>query len=316
MADKKVYVLDAGANQYEAMTKEEIMTAITQAVNDGTISNIDAGFITKIQEMNKKGVLKWWVGTQAEFNAIDTKDANTLYLFTDDPLYQDLLDAIDDVDTKINGETTVRASQVKDANDSITSLKRIARHSVASSDVGIGNITIIFNLASSSPTYNALDLVLGKSKIVEFGLVSVPKLFYLHLDISYRLDFRQSSPVANTLSLDLPFSLELGDDGQTVVKTLQNSSVDSSFTIQISDNFLTTGNDFVCVYLIFGLNLEKYMETNQAIGLELTPCDFVMGAISFSNTGSFEKLTELNNTSRVKIERAVVEQVGSSSRIL
>lgn len=107
MADNKVYVLDAGANQYEAMTKEQIITAITQAVNDGTISNIDAGFITKIQEMNKKGVLKWWVGTQAEFNALGTKDADTLYLFTDDPLYQDLLDAIDELTERVNDLATL-----------------------------------------------------------------------------------------------------------------------------------------------------------------------------------------------------------------
>lgn len=113
MADteNKVYTLDAAANRYEGMTKEQIITAITQAVNDGTISNIDAGFITKIQEMNKQGVLKWWVGTQAEFNALETKDADTLYIFTDDPLYQDinnLVQQVSELTNRVNEiETTI-----------------------------------------------------------------------------------------------------------------------------------------------------------------------------------------------------------------
>lgn len=113
MADteNKVYILDAAANRYEGMTKEQIITAIMQAVNDGTISNIDAGFITKIQEMNKKGVLKWWVGTQAEFNSLETKDADTLYIFTDDPLYQDinnLVQQVSELTNRVNEiETTI-----------------------------------------------------------------------------------------------------------------------------------------------------------------------------------------------------------------
>lgn len=99
MADEtKVYVLDDAANVWQGMTKEQIISAITQAVNEGTISNIDSGFVSKIREMNKSGNVKIWIGTMAEFNAIDTKDQDTLYLFTDDPTIEDIEDRMDSIE--------------------------------------------------------------------------------------------------------------------------------------------------------------------------------------------------------------------------
>lgn len=86
----KVYALDEGKNQWETMTREQITAAILQAVNEGTITSIDAGFITKIQEQNKLGNVKFWLGTMAEFNALPEKDPNTLYLYTDDPTLDEI----------------------------------------------------------------------------------------------------------------------------------------------------------------------------------------------------------------------------------
>lgn len=99
MADEtKVYALDDGANKHETMTKEQVLAAIVQAVENGTITNIDTGFITKLQETNKKTNLKVWVGTNAEFTALQTKDADTLYLFTDDPTIDDMEQAVTEVE--------------------------------------------------------------------------------------------------------------------------------------------------------------------------------------------------------------------------
>lgn len=102
MADVKVFVLDEGANQYEGMTKEQILAAITQAVNEGTISNIDAGFVTKIQEMNKRRALKFWLGTQAEFNALSAKENDTFYIFTDDPTIKDINEILDSIKEELD----------------------------------------------------------------------------------------------------------------------------------------------------------------------------------------------------------------------
>lgn len=96
--DKKVYVLDDGKNQYEAMTKEQVITAIENMAATGSPGDIDAGFISKILESNKQGKLKFWIGTMAEYNAIAEKDPDTIYLFSDDPTVDDIEAAITEVE--------------------------------------------------------------------------------------------------------------------------------------------------------------------------------------------------------------------------
>lgn len=100
--EKNVYAQDSGKNNFLTMTKEQILTAIMQAVSTGEIKDIDAGFITKIQEMNDQNVLKIWVGTMAEFEELQEKHENMLYLFTDDPTVNDIEAALNDLDEKID----------------------------------------------------------------------------------------------------------------------------------------------------------------------------------------------------------------------
>lgn len=78
------YVIGEGNNFYEGMTKEQILAAITQAIETHTITDVDTGFVTTIKEKNKNSPLALWVGTEAEYNAIQEKDQNTLYIKTDD----------------------------------------------------------------------------------------------------------------------------------------------------------------------------------------------------------------------------------------
>lgn len=70
---------------FEALTKEQTINAIAEAT--GTVPesiDVDAAFITKIKEMNANKNLKFWIGTTAQFQALQTKQENTLYIFTDD----------------------------------------------------------------------------------------------------------------------------------------------------------------------------------------------------------------------------------------
>lgn len=92
----KVYVYDEAKNAHEGMTKEQVITAIENMEATGSPGDVDAGFITKIKEMNKQGYIRFWAGTMAEFNALAEKDPETLYLFTDDPTVEDLKDYADD----------------------------------------------------------------------------------------------------------------------------------------------------------------------------------------------------------------------------
>lgn len=90
MESGKYYVIGYGNNLYESLTKEEILAAITQAIETHTISDVDTGFVTTIKEQNSNQGLKFWVGTTAQYNAIAVKDPNCFYILTDDVELEDL----------------------------------------------------------------------------------------------------------------------------------------------------------------------------------------------------------------------------------
>lgn len=94
MADRKYYCLCDLGCKFETMTKEQILAAIEQAINEGKITNIDTGFVTKLKELNKGGYVTVWHGTTAEYNALTEKDENCIYIKTDDTRLEDIEKAI------------------------------------------------------------------------------------------------------------------------------------------------------------------------------------------------------------------------------
>lgn len=68
----------------EGMTKEQIITAIQQIVETGEVQDLDTGFVTTLKEQNHGVGFKIWLGTTAEFEALETIDPDTLYIKTDD----------------------------------------------------------------------------------------------------------------------------------------------------------------------------------------------------------------------------------------
>lgn len=83
MSDGRKYYCFCEANcKFETMTKEQILAAIAQAAETGLVFDSEAAFITKVKESNAGGMLTFWVGTQAEYNAIHEKDPNCYYHIT------------------------------------------------------------------------------------------------------------------------------------------------------------------------------------------------------------------------------------------
>lgn len=78
MAGRKYYALCDSNCKFETMTKEQILTAIAQAVKDGTVGDIDTGFITTIKTINGTS-LKFFVGTQAEYESLTDSEKNGLF---------------------------------------------------------------------------------------------------------------------------------------------------------------------------------------------------------------------------------------------
>lgn len=123
MSDRTYYVLCEDNCRFESMTKEQILAAITQAVEDHEIADVDTGFVTTVKEINGNTGLKFWVGTQAQYNALDPKPVNTFCIITDDTTMQDLTAMIDgkaDANTTINGYTLTGSIILKPNDIGIT----------------------------------------------------------------------------------------------------------------------------------------------------------------------------------------------------
>ena len=95
MADRTYYVLCADNCKFEGMTKEQIITAINNAISTGSVGDVDAGFITKVKATNADKYITFWLGTRAEYNALTTKSENCLYIITDDDSYEQLIAAFE-----------------------------------------------------------------------------------------------------------------------------------------------------------------------------------------------------------------------------
>lgn len=96
----KVFVICDNNCKYEGMTKEQILAAIVRAVNEGTIGEIDTGFITTIKTVNGTP-LKFFVGTQAEYEALADKQ-DLFAIITNDTTKEGLLGAFSTLQTDFN----------------------------------------------------------------------------------------------------------------------------------------------------------------------------------------------------------------------
>lgn len=93
-ADGDGHKLSELENDADFLTREEITTLVNNIIATGSVGDVDTGFVTRLVEQNKKKALKFWVGTQAEYNAIDNPTANTFYIITDDTFKTDIEAAI------------------------------------------------------------------------------------------------------------------------------------------------------------------------------------------------------------------------------
>lgn len=82
--NENVYARYKNYSLGETFTKEQILDIISQAVENGAVNNVDWGAVSTLKEINKNQPLLFWVGTTAEYEAIEQKENNVLYIRTDD----------------------------------------------------------------------------------------------------------------------------------------------------------------------------------------------------------------------------------------
>lgn len=92
-----VYGVCSNNCKYPVFTREQVLSLLQQAIIDGSLLNVDADYaaIRKIVSDNGGADVKFWTGTEAEFNALDPKptvrnfiprraEDGTIYICIDD----------------------------------------------------------------------------------------------------------------------------------------------------------------------------------------------------------------------------------------
>lgn len=144
MSDGRKYYCICEANcKFETMTKEQILAAITQVFETGSVIDVDTGFVTKVKETNSGGYISFWVGTSAQYNALQTTEKNCIYILTDDTKAADLEARLQQMQTDIEAAAgSARVPTLKDYNgdgvinedDVITLLELIASEKATAED--------------------------------------------------------------------------------------------------------------------------------------------------------------------------------------
>lgn len=103
MSTPTVYVFCDANCRHEGMTKEQILTAISQAVENGVIGDVDTGFVTTLKTVNGT-YLKFYYGTKADFDALpaDQKE-NVFAIFSNDTIGEDMKSSIEELQETVNG---------------------------------------------------------------------------------------------------------------------------------------------------------------------------------------------------------------------
>ena len=115
MATPKVYVICDQNCKFEGMTKEQILTAISQAVESGEIKDIDAGFIQTVKTIN--GVpLRFFVGEKWAYDDLsDEQKENLFAIITNDTTKEELFEELEALQKRVK-----ELSELTDADHATT----------------------------------------------------------------------------------------------------------------------------------------------------------------------------------------------------
>ena len=104
MAERNYYVIRDDGCKFPAMTKQQIYALLDETISSGHLPTDyqSGGFVTQIKEKNRNTDLSFWVGTQAEYNALDPKPQNTFCIITDDNSRDEIVTRIEELMKKVN----------------------------------------------------------------------------------------------------------------------------------------------------------------------------------------------------------------------
>lgn len=145
------YVIREDGVKIEGLTKEQIYELINGTTGE-VPEGVDEAFITKLKELNKGGNASIWIGTNTEYNMLETKDQNTLYVITDDTYYEDTAEHLEALDSRMDAVEEGFTNFQNGMNNQFNSFKEEINNEVNS--IKSGYIAQIDNLNSEISSLN------------------------------------------------------------------------------------------------------------------------------------------------------------------
>lgn len=90
MAEKKYYAAKDAYGNDIMLTEKEALAVLKEALGSGEVQSIETGTVSSITETRSGVTLKFWVGTQAQYDALTTPEQNVFYIISDDSEYANL----------------------------------------------------------------------------------------------------------------------------------------------------------------------------------------------------------------------------------
>lgn len=159
--NRKYYVISEDNCKFESLTKEEIYAAIVQAIEGHQITDVNTGFVTTLKEKNNNSGLSIWIGTTAQYNAIDPKENNCLYILSDDTELEDLETTISNLNEAVENLGD-QCGELQNNLDILSTNVSMALEEITDRlDYSYSAKTIYYNNGTEIPYGNNLDITLN-----------------------------------------------------------------------------------------------------------------------------------------------------------
>lgn len=167
----KVYVLCDNNCKYESLTKEQIYTAIVQALENGTIEDVNTGFVQTIKTINNIP-LKFFVGSQASYDALkDEQKENLFAIISDDTSKENLIKKLEELQTEYESNAA-RIEEVRKAGLAEVTYIPTAENPLYSGKTSKGSNTFTFNLPNGKTLANLTQVIIKHDKAPLIGVLA------------------------------------------------------------------------------------------------------------------------------------------------
>ena len=151
-------------NDADFLTKEQIITLVTNIVDSGSVGDIDTGFVTTVKEQNHNAGLKFWVGTKEEYDALPEHLSYTDYIINDYSPMDDVEEALEEFSGVVDDKIRKALEGLDIENELVAINTTLADHSQSitthGDDIAVNTANIATNTANiAANTVSLADMI-------------------------------------------------------------------------------------------------------------------------------------------------------------